>query len=324
MKMFIVDTFTSTMDWLVRAYAADLPDKPDWSTSLYGSWFLSPAQHGFEFIAFNAAIVSLFLLSLGQSLRKLNLQKLLKQYRKTQHLNSIYSRLFDRIMLGCCIGVFGIMLAHKYQKDMFLFLLQPCHMNLMTFIILFMMDPAESIVPHLIFNAVLHLNWGAFLAIATPDLRDCDLFLEYEIFWIEHYLLLIIPVYCMIMKKFVVFELSFPVAVTAFMVKAFYHSFLLSAVALRTSINLNYVLVPPVGPLAWFGKWYRLVMYIFSFMLTLLMRYGFWNAIHRSIQYIDRRLLFQPPAVSKRNRVDVRLANDALKATYDNLVLKTE
>jgi hypothetical protein len=131
--------------------------------------------------------------------------------------------------------------------------------------------------------------WGTVLAIIFPDLRECNLFFEYENFWIEHFMLVIVPIVFIFKKRFLLYPyhtgigklinynynindisiLTF-IAFCAFLVHAIWHSLVLSIVALYSGRNLNYLLSPPPGILQNFGRSYRVVMYCACLLLTIL------------------------------------------------------
>ena len=75
------------------------------------------------------------------------------------------------------------------------------------------------------------------------------------------------------------------VALMSFSFFALYHSAVLSSMALFHGQNLNYLLMPPPGPLQWFGRWYRPVMYAFCVFLTM-SRYFLVELV---IQWLPRR-----------------------------------
>jgi hypothetical protein len=85
------------------------------------------------------------------------------------------------------------------------------------------------------------------LAIAQPDLRDLDLFLEQEFFWFEHYMLMAVPVYFIMTRKYFIFPISFSFIVASFFSKALFHSMVLGSVGIMNAVNLNYMLSPPPG-----------------------------------------------------------------------------
>jgi hypothetical protein len=58
LKMLSIPAFLADpLERFVLQLAPPLPRETDWSTSLNGSWYLSPAQHGLEFILWNALLI---------------------------------------------------------------------------------------------------------------------------------------------------------------------------------------------------------------------------------------------------------------------------
>ncbi|KAF9312073.1 hypothetical protein BG003_006696 [Podila horticola] len=91
---------------------------------------------------------------------------------------------------------------------------------------------------------------------------------------VEHYLLLLVPVYLIYTGRFVVFPLSFSYAVLSYALFSLFHSFVLSGFGLLTGHNLNYMLVPPNSPIMHsLGKYYRLSIYGATFICCLVSRY---------------------------------------------------
>lgn len=86
-------------------------------------------------------------------------------------------------------------------------------------------------------------------------------------------------------NRYVIWPVSMDVALMSFSFFALYHSAILSSMALLRGQNLNYLLMPPPGPLQSFGRWYRPVMYMFCVLLTM-SRYFFVEVL---IQVIPRR-----------------------------------
>ncbi|KAG0246931.1 hypothetical protein BGX31_005419 [Mortierella sp. GBA43] len=154
-------------------------------------------------------------------------------------------------------------------------------------LIIIMAGPKNQKWPHIMLNIYFHIMWGTMLALATPDLRDYNLFFEVENFYIEHYLLILVPIYAVWSNRYVIWPVSMDVTFMSFSLFALYHSFVLSTIALLKGQNLNYLLIPPPGPLQMFGKWYRPVMYAFSFLLTMT-RYILIEVV---IQILPRRAI---------------------------------
>lgn len=76
---------------------------------------------------------------------------------------------------------------------------QPCHISNAS-IIFFALSrgPAATVV----FNMYLHLQYGAYLALATPDTRDLRFFGEVFCFYFQHTMLVAAPLYFIARRRF--------------------------------------------------------------------------------------------------------------------------
>ncbi|KAK5821630.1 TMEM164 family-domain-containing protein [Linnemannia elongata] len=281
-------------DWLLNV-AAEMPFETDWDSSLNGSWYLSPRRHTVEFVIYNA----LFLYTVRYF------------YKRALYPGSPISKLFaaytppakkSKIEISVMVILAASLLTTVYQKwarGGLLYLLQPCHMSAMLLISI-LAGPKEKKWPHIFLNIYFHIMWGTMLALLSPDLRDYDLFFEVENFFIEHYLLLLAPVYMIWSNRYVIWPFSMDVALMSFSLFALYHSFILSTMALIKGQNLNYLLMPPPGPLQAFGKWYRPVMYLFCVLLTMTR----FILVEVVIQILPRRKIV--PAVREAETGDTK------------------
>ncbi|KAI8346834.1 transmembrane protein [Mortierella sp. GBAus27b] len=268
-------------DWLL-AIAAEMPFETDWESSLQGSWYLSPRRHTVEFFIYNIV----FLYSAYYFYRRaLTPGSPISQRFSSYVPPAKKSKIEIAVMIVLAASLL-ITVCQKWVRGGMLYLLQPCHMSALLLIII-MAGPKNQKWPHIMLNIYFHIMWGTMLALATPDLRDYNLFFEVENFYIEHYLLILVPIYAVWSNRYVIWPVSMDVTFMSFSLFALYHSFVLSTIALLKGQNLNYLLIPPPGPLQMFGKWYRPVMYAFSFLLTMT-RYILIEVV---IQILPRRAI---------------------------------
>lgn len=276
-----------------------IPKDPGVDTSQFGSWFLSPRQHGAEFVIFNLLIGCFLAYNLRSAYRQAR-----EEFTKTMAVREFSKhpmvRVMDWVIIMALVATLLITIYYKVQRNTYLFLLQPCHMSVLLLLILMLHPGGENsaLRVHFLFNVYLHISWGGMLAIAFPDTRGYSQLLEMEMFWIEHAFLVIVPIYMMLTRRFQVFKPSPNMGFTSFLMFALYHSFVLASLALASGRNLNYVMNPPPGLLEYFGKYYRIVMYMGCLPLTFMTRYVFWQPIYWVIDEIHYTLGVRPTTMA--------------------------
>ena len=196
--------------------------------------------------------------------RRSQIDKALKSFKPRSSLS-----LGEVLALFATLSSVSLRAIHLYNRGPanVIFLLQPCHLYAFTLCTLPLL-PQRSFLPHFLFNVMIYILWGAMLAVIFPDLRDYAQLFELENFWIEHALVLILPIYFVVTKKYQLFPFSLSFAFTSWVAFALYHSAILCTAALTVGKNLNYMLAPPPGPLEYFGDAYRAVMFTFCIFLT--------------------------------------------------------
>ncbi|KAG0317759.1 hypothetical protein BGZ99_006110 [Dissophora globulifera] len=259
----------------VERIAFEMPNVTDLADTYKGTWYLSPRQHTIEFVCYNVLFFVLFRIALHLFRKKGSAfySPRLNQLSESFSNNVLQGHVMDKAVLVMLCGSYALTVYHKVFGDNFMYLLQPCHVNLLL-LIFTMVGPKESEVTKMAFNSYLHYIWATIFALSFPDTTENGLWLVIENFWLEHYLLLLVPVYLIYTGRFVVFPLSFSYAMLSYALFSLFHSFILSGVGLLTGHNLNYMLVPPNSPVMHsLGKWYRLTMYGVTFLLCLISRY---------------------------------------------------
>ncbi|KAJ3368799.1 hypothetical protein GGF31_006086 [Allomyces arbusculus] len=176
----------------------------------------------------------------------------------------------------------------KYHEGTLFFMLQPCHMSAGLLAAL-LATPRSWQPRHLLFNLFTCAQWGAVLALAQPDLRTHKTPLHISNFIAEHVLILAVPIWLARTGEYsVVTSRRLMVALLAFVAVALYHSAGLAVLGVFSGVNLNYVLSPPPGPLAMFGKWYRLAMFFGAMVLTIGMRFIYMDGMLAAATWAER------------------------------------
>ncbi|KAG1446118.1 hypothetical protein G6F56_009678 [Rhizopus delemar] len=163
--------FEPLLTWLERfvlAIAADVPIETDWAQSSYGSWYNEPRQHGLEllFLATFYAMAT-FLLFRYVMQPGTKYYQLLTEFQPPQKAS-----LTEKIMTGSLASSLLVTLIHKIIRNRVWFMLQPCHVSGLLLVFSLLYPNKRSLLPHVLFNIYLHLQWGALAALAFPDLRE--------------------------------------------------------------------------------------------------------------------------------------------------------
>jgi hypothetical protein len=110
-----------------------------------------------------------------------------------------------------------------------------------------------------LFSFILCTMYGALLALATPDTRGLDYFLEKEFFYVQHVLLAVLPLVWVARRRFPLLVASDTVTLS-WAVFLLIHFVVFLPASLLSGRNVNYMLVPPHGLLRLFGALFRPVM----------------------------------------------------------------
>ncbi|RUS22143.1 TMEM164 family-domain-containing protein [Endogone sp. FLAS-F59071] len=270
LAMTIWDLCAPVLDRWVRAFSVYMPDETNWATSIGGSWFITPAQHGAELIVLTAFYGTLTWISGQRIFRKGNpLSNLLTTFHPPRPISTT-----ERVLVVTLTASLLVTIVHKIIRGTAIYLLQPCHMSAVVLIAIMAWPTKTSPIPHLLLNVYFHTAWCGLSALAFPDLRDHHLFGETFNFFFEHIMLFVVPLYMIYSSRYVVLPPSLDLALFSWSLYAFYHSPFLILIALRTGENLDYQLAPPpVKFLKNMGPWYRLFVYGLGFFLMIFTRY---------------------------------------------------
>ena len=170
------------------------------------------------------------------------------------------------------------------------YLVQPCHLS--NFILCALSLLPRSPRAAWLFEFYLVTAFGALCALATPDTRGLDLWpfgaegllagaawpgytWEKVSFFVQHGLLVALPALWIARRRF---DLAPPPsaraasAVLMWALLSVAHWDVFAPLSYLTGHNVNYMLVPPSGPLVAFGAYYRLAMLLACLPFAFIMR----------------------------------------------------
>jgi len=149
-----------------------------------------------------------------------------------------------------CI-MFGILTGFKFASRQVVYILSPCHV--VTALQIYILASPPSTFTQITFRVHLGLLNGAFLALMFPVLDTYLMPFEVEMFWVQHVLMLVLPVFLARQGGPYSPEPLHHIhhATLSYVIFFLYNFLVLQPVAVLTGINLNFVLCPaPTDPFA--------------------------------------------------------------------------
>lgn len=189
-------------------YCRIQPATVDDSLKVVVKWYLSPQQHILEMLGFHAILLPLVWWLSQQpwivqvpALPKRTDSSAVWKNAQNESVELVYapSRRKSGGWLKLADGLLTILawitgpatVWYKAQNGRNAYLLQPCHIQ--NFVIMYLTLDRSSSFAAALFHFYLCTAYGTLLAIATPDLRGLGLPLEIEAFWVQHFMLILLP-----------------------------------------------------------------------------------------------------------------------------------
>ncbi|CAL1535852.1 unnamed protein product [Lymnaea stagnalis] len=171
-----------------------------------------------------------------------------------------------RLLLLLMCLTFGIELGFKLATRQMIWIGNPCHLATMMQIFILAAPPSRIVTAA--FRLHMHMLTGAPIAILFPVINTRLLPFETGVYFLQHFLMLIIPFYLMKTgDPFIPERLGdFSWSMISFGFLFIYHFLPLQLVAYASQVNLNNMLCPAVSD-PFHGKFYRLFAICHQFIL---------------------------------------------------------
>jgi len=166
-------------------------------------------------------------------------------------------------LLAALAFAYGVEVSYKFVSKQVIVLLFPCHVVSAIWIyLLSCVKPSAADI--FLYRVNLHLTHGTLLAIFFPVDDSLSLPMEREIYWVQHILLLLAPVFMLCFERDAfppppVTEkglFSWPFFLITYGIWAFWHWVVMQGVSWLTLVNIGHMLCPATSdPFA--GPMYR-------------------------------------------------------------------
>ncbi|XP_046401879.1 transmembrane protein 164 [Ischnura elegans] len=165
--------------------------------------------------------------------------------------------------------VWGAEIGFKFASRTVIFLLNPCHV--VTAVQIYLLAAEPSLKVTVMFRFHLYFLNGAILAFLFPNTESRILPCESSLYWIQHTMMLVVPIYLLCLKGVYNVEPMRDISwgVVGFSMNMVYHFAVLQPIAMISEVNLNQLLCPAQQD-PFRGNYYRTAALIHQSILCII------------------------------------------------------
>eukprot|EP01113_Clastostelium_recurvatum_P046460 TRINITY_DN8146_c0_g1_i1.p1 TRINITY_DN8146_c0_g1~~TRINITY_DN8146_c0_g1_i1.p1 ORF type:complete len:293 (-),score=49.80 TRINITY_DN8146_c0_g1_i1:33-878(-) len=196
-------------------------------------WHVPPEQHAVEIVSHNVIALSILLFTLSRP------RKGVKITRDIQR--GPFDMFFALVLIACLViqTYYNYLMNPKWVVN----LLHPCHiMSLMDVYLLIGKSPK---LLHWIYNVSAFYTFFTVLALVFPDTSMLYLPYHIHVFWIQHIVVLLVPIYMLGTRKLTLDLFDNYFFIVAACVADLFFVNVQGFAGYLTSVNVNYLLWPP-------------------------------------------------------------------------------
>ncbi|XP_055692558.1 transmembrane protein 164 [Lutzomyia longipalpis] len=170
----------------------------------------------------------------------LHIKQIPKPIQKTQDT----APWLKQLLLVSMTLTFGLELGFKFASRTVIYVLNPCHITTIIQIYLLAAKPSNFVT--IMFRIQMNYLNGPMLAFLFPETDSRQVTMEVTVYWIQHGLMFIIPVYLLRLGGAYTMEPLTDISwnVISYSICLIYHFVILELFAVPTQVNLNHMLCP--------------------------------------------------------------------------------